>query len=106
MSEQRLRARCTRCTMESYRCLLPSLLPWLFRYSRDPFTPRGKGENRCPRCSRSWEQGWGVEPTWRVQRSSPGKGVKGLSCTSAGGALPGVAEMTALLRASCSLSLA
>lgn len=52
-------------------------------------TPRGKGENRCPRCSRSWEQGWGLEPTRQVQRRSPGKGVKGLSRTSAGGGIAG-----------------
>lgn len=52
------------------------------------------------------EQGRGVNPTRLVQRSSPGKGMNGLSPASVGAALLGGTEVTTLLRAHGSLSLA
>lgn len=47
-----------------------------------------------------------MNPTRLVQRSSPGKGMNGPSPASVGGALPGRTEVTTLLRAHGSLSLA
>lgn len=88
------------------RYLVLLLLLWLFCYWSEPFPQRNKGES----CSLSVPGAglWGGGPCNAGAGEQPREGSKHtvFHTLAAGGALPGIAEMTVGLRVLCLLSFA